>query len=31
LREAGAQLVAAGRIPINDLISALDEAEAAEA
>jgi hypothetical protein len=31
LREAGAQLVSAGRIPINALIAALDEAEAAEA
>lgn len=31
LREAGAQLVAAGRIPTNALISALDEAEATEA
>ena len=31
LREAGAQLVAQGRIPLNALISALDEAEAAEA
>ena len=30
LRKSGAQLVAAGRIPINDIISALDELEAAE-
>jgi hypothetical protein len=31
LRKGGAQLVAAGRIPINDIIAALDELEAAEA
>jgi hypothetical protein len=31
LRKGGAQLVAAGRIPINDIISRLDELEAAEA
>ena len=31
LRRSGAQLVANGRIPINALISALDELEAAEA
>ena len=31
LRQNGAQLVAAGRIPINAIISALDELEAAEA
>jgi hypothetical protein len=31
LRKNGAQLVAAGRIPINAIISALDELEAAEA
>ena len=31
LRKSGAQLVAAGRIPINDLIQKLDELEAAEA
>jgi hypothetical protein len=30
LRKAGAQLVAAGRIPINDIIQRLDELEAAE-
>jgi hypothetical protein len=30
LRKGGAQLVAAGRIPINDIISRLDELEAAE-
>jgi hypothetical protein len=30
LRKSGAQLVAAGRIPINDIISRLDELEAAE-
>jgi uncharacterized protein DUF6325 len=31
LRQNGAQLVAAGRIPINAIISALDELEASEA
>jgi hypothetical protein len=31
LRKAGAQLVAYGRVPINALIQALDEAEAADA
>jgi hypothetical protein len=31
LRKSGAQLVAAGRIPINDIISRLDELEASEA
>ena len=31
LRKSGAQLVAAGRIPINALIATLDELEAAEA
>lgn len=31
LREGGAQLVAAGRIPINAIIATLDELEAAEA
>ena len=31
LRKSGAQLVAAGRIPINDLIQKLDELEAVEA
>jgi hypothetical protein len=31
LRRGGAQLVAAGRIPVNALIAALDEAEKAEA
>lgn len=31
LRKSGAQLVAAGRIPINDLIQKLDALEAAEA
>jgi hypothetical protein len=31
LRKGGAQLVASGRIPINDIIAALDELEAAEA
>jgi hypothetical protein len=31
LRKSGAQLVAAGRIPINDLIQRLDAMEAAEA
>jgi Family of unknown function (DUF6325) len=31
LRKTGAQLVAYGRIPINDLIQTLDELEAAEA
>ena len=30
LRKAGAQLVASGRIPVNAIISALDELEAAE-
>jgi hypothetical protein len=30
LRKGGAQLVAAGRIPINDIIQRLDELEAAE-
>jgi Family of unknown function (DUF6325) len=31
LRKSGAQLVASGRIPVNALIAALDELEAAEA
>ena len=31
LRKSGAQLVAQGRIPINDIIATLDELEAAEA
>jgi hypothetical protein len=31
LRKTGAQLVASGRIPINAIIAALDELEAAEA
>jgi hypothetical protein len=31
LRKSGAQLVANGRIPINDIIATLDELEAAEA
>lgn len=31
LRQSGAQLVANGRIPINDIIATLDELEAAEA
>ena len=31
LRKSGAQLVAQGRIPVNDIIAALDELEAAEA
>jgi len=31
LRKGGAQLVAQGRIPINDIIATLDELEAAEA
>ena len=31
LRQSGAQLVANGRIPINDIIAALDELEQAEA
>jgi hypothetical protein len=31
LRRSGAQLVASGRIPVNALLSALDEAEAADA
>jgi hypothetical protein len=31
LRRAGAQLVASGRIPVNAIIAALDELEAAEA
>ena len=31
LRRGGAQLVASGRVPVNALIAALDEVEAAEA
>jgi hypothetical protein len=31
LRQSGAQLVAGGRIPVNDIIAALDELEQAEA
>lgn len=31
LRKSGAQLVASGRIPVNDLLQKLDELEAAEA